>query len=551
MESAEQLKASGNEQLKAGEYQAALQYYDRALAVAEPAAAAPIWSNRSLACIKSGLCRRALHDAERSMLLNRDWCKAHFRRAAAHLKCNEPVEALLAAKTALDTASTAAETRECENVIQQAIDAAGEEEQEDPSPPDLSAYGDGICFNSKVAVRPVEGAGLGVVALEPILAGETVITVQHHAMLSHSTVGNEEHYEVIQQLAPSRLSIILLTACVALSDSSSQWHRYFSTQVPRHLTLPLFFSASELTELQAPVFADEVSWKHTQKLAEEYRQVLQAAMQCTHPSVDSVLQHLSWERFKWAFGLHLSRSLPIYYKTNEGEPDGAGHNSTGFMPGMDILNTGVSVEERQTAVELVHTDDSVKTVCVQPLAKGDQVLLNYTNRPNKYWLLNFGFVPSNNPDERVQIDLLQEPSQPHRQLLDSVSDDHLDNFCVRLRFGFEFCQMSDQMCACLWVASKSEQQVNELLDQDVTLLREQKLWRNVEPAHLQLLSKSCCEALEAYATTCEQDEQLLEMVPVASNIYWAVIYRLERKRVLVQVSDKSLRELERKTLVCE
>ena len=87
------------------------------------------------------------------------------------------------------------------------------------------------------------------------------------------------------------------------------------------------------------------------------------------------------------------------------------------------------------------------------------------------------FVPSNNPDERVQIDLLQEPSQPHRQLLDSVSDDHLDNFCVRLRFGFEFCQMSDQMCACLWVASKSEQQVNELLDQDVALLRTQKLWR--------------------------------------------------------------------------
>ena len=79
MESAEQLKASGNEQLKAGDYQAALQYYDRALAVAEPAAAAPIWSNRSLACIKSGRGRRALHDAERSMLLNSDWCKAHFR----------------------------------------------------------------------------------------------------------------------------------------------------------------------------------------------------------------------------------------------------------------------------------------------------------------------------------------------------------------------------------------------------------------------------------------------------------------------------------------
>ena len=48
-----------------------------------------------------------------------------------------------------------------------------------------------------------------------------------------------------------------------------------------------------------------------------------------------------------------------------------------------------------------------------------------------------------------------------------------------------------------------------------------------------------------------QDEQLLGIVPVASNIYWAVIYRLERKRILVQVSEKSLQELERKILVCE
>ena len=43
---------------------------------------------------------------------------------------------------------------------------------------------------------------------------------------------------------------------------------------------------------------------------------------------------------RWAFGLHLSRSLPIYYRANEGEPDEAGKVSTGFMPGMDILNTG-------------------------------------------------------------------------------------------------------------------------------------------------------------------------------------------------------------------
>ena len=104
-----ELKAQGNQQLKAGNYLEALELYDRSLGLCADysSESAAVWSNRSLCCYKMGSFTNALHDAERAMLADGSWCKPHFRRASAHLRLGQKRFARLACIAAMELARTA------------------------------------------------------------------------------------------------------------------------------------------------------------------------------------------------------------------------------------------------------------------------------------------------------------------------------------------------------------------------------------------------------------------------------------------------------------
>eukprot|EP00658_Telonema_sp_P-2_P065517 TRINITY_DN54739_c0_g1_i1.p1 TRINITY_DN54739_c0_g1~~TRINITY_DN54739_c0_g1_i1.p1 ORF type:complete len:562 (-),score=182.64 TRINITY_DN54739_c0_g1_i1:253-1938(-) len=530
---ADELKARGSQELKRGNLEAALEYYDRSIELYGGAVeSAAAWSNRSLCCLNAGAATRAVQDAERAMLANKRWCKPHYRRAAAHLRLGEWRMAASAAGSALDLARTESERREVHKLQEQIASSRGKPHGEQqhlhsPDPKGTAAGYPAICFDQRVEVRAVEGAGSGIIALEAIPANTAVITVPHTELLNMQQV-LEAHPE-LEEVVQSRLSRVLVAAWFAFQQPSSKWNR-FMRACPAELTLPLFFSEWEKQQLQDGVFEDEVDWKHLKPLQDEYQQLLDLLRSDKNGSL-TLLQQLSWEGFKWVFGLHLSRSLPCFL---DGGADG-GAAVTSFVPGMDCANTGVSQEERGRSCELTHAENRMELTTTQPCQPGEQLLLNYNNRPNKYWLLNFGFVPSGNPEELVTVELESrfEGDSARHELLRALTDEAY--LALELGFGFRLDQLEEPVKQWLWVCSLKADQ----LGCDMASVSRERPWDQLDGRMRGVLAAVCLEKLEEFATTPDQDEELVRSVEVGSNLYWAIVYRLERKRILLEAVNAS------------
>jgi len=82
MADAASCKEMGNEAMAQADYVNAMKWYSQALTFAPKDGA--LYSNRSFAFLRLGLCSRALADAEEAVRLRPDWAKAHFRRAEAY-----------------------------------------------------------------------------------------------------------------------------------------------------------------------------------------------------------------------------------------------------------------------------------------------------------------------------------------------------------------------------------------------------------------------------------------------------------------------------------
>jgi tetratricopeptide (TPR) repeat protein len=75
-------RCAGNDAFEAGQLEAALLAYTRAISAAPGDAAA--WSNRAAAFLALRRFPQALHDAQRAQQLRPDWAKPRARAAAAH-----------------------------------------------------------------------------------------------------------------------------------------------------------------------------------------------------------------------------------------------------------------------------------------------------------------------------------------------------------------------------------------------------------------------------------------------------------------------------------
>jgi len=93
-------KKQGNEAFKAKDYQQAAVFYTDCITLKENVPV--IWANRSMCWLKMSEAAKALADADKSISLDANYTKAHFRRGVALIELKRFVDALKTFRTVLD-----------------------------------------------------------------------------------------------------------------------------------------------------------------------------------------------------------------------------------------------------------------------------------------------------------------------------------------------------------------------------------------------------------------------------------------------------------------
>jgi len=120
-----------------------------------------------------------------------------------------------------------------------------------------------------------------------------------------------------------------------------------------------------------------------------------------------------------SMALWYSRALPIH----------SGGNGAGIIPVLDMVNHSSTPNAELFYVEshCESHEGEVGRGCyhvevrmnrgVQP---GDSICFEYNPRPNRQWLLHFGFIPSHNPLDLVKIELRPCLVRERRELLTAL-----------------------------------------------------------------------------------------------------------------------------------
>eukprot|EP00873_Tetraselmis_striata_P038648 jgi/Tetstr1/458912/TSEL_000378.t1 len=397
--------------------------------------------------------------------------------------------------------------------------------------------------------------GRGVVVRDghTVVAGDTLVSVP----LETAVVVDEG----ARGICPD--THLALTLLQQINDESALFHQYVAA-LPAELHLAWLWSERELRELQSEAVADsarsvrdhvESQYEELPHLPEEY-----AALGAG----------VSWEEFRWAMSVVHSRSfaasmpgsgrrlrciVPIADMFNHGSPrpGGAPQHRWRLAPGPDSSGAGA-----RFVVE-----------AAGGAAAGSELLITYGRKKNADLLVEYGFVEADNSWERGVLydsaqalvyddelraeeslmaamkkeDVVYSAVPPHHYLAAQPSGqarvvagllrvlhaDHADLPLLASHFDDE-----EEGVVFDWneaaVAAAASPEARRRIAEAEVLVRRQ-------------LAARCDELLGDFATTLEEDEQLLAAAEAAteptSTRWWlALQYRMQAKRTLLAVKDR-------------
>jgi len=281
---------------------------------------------------------------------------------------------------------------------------------------------------------------------------------------------------------------------------------------------------------------DEIDWRHREPLEADYRILCNTTFWEDPASWDPRVYSL--DAFTRANVLLSSRALPD------------AENASVLLPGIDLLNTpaDAALSSEVSCVTLEYPSPNEFSIVLQDgVEAGKQIFLRYgSGRPNKVWMLNFGFVMPSNSAERTELDLFRtdELSPSQEGLIRALEGAR----SITLRLGFLEERISDEVWISLWVSSLPlERAVEEL---ESVGEREEELIRiaceeATRERSVALLRGILQSSLQAQRTSIEEDEAFLTKFwagpptegesparDLDENMASAVEYRLAKKALV-------------------
>jgi len=272
---------------------------------------------------------------------------------------------------------------------------------------------------------------------------------------------------------------------------------------------------------------------------------------------------LQVEHYKWALATSWARTFLVAMppfgecqprteeqenKPGSNDEQEIKHEVTAFIPFADLLNYSA---QEPCGGEMDSNYQYFRVWTSHPISPGEQIFIEYGNKGNAELLLYYGFAIQDNPNSSLKLAFYLAKSDPliiQKEKL--LKDLHMSPYHVDDDYlWYEIPVMMGELN--LNEETERITTINPLL---MPFLRISAITNEVELtcptfsepislaneiAALHTLGEKCQSQVDGYPTTIEEDEEILsERPPSNPRILFAVIARLEEKRIYTDITEK-------------
>eukprot|EP01018_Ginkgo_biloba_P038228 Gb_38065 [translate_table: standard] len=383
--------------------------------------------------------------------------------------------------------------------------------------------------SSSISVKPeLVPERLGLVAQRNISPGEVVLEVPKKLWISMDTVNASEIGKLCQGLRPwVAISLFILRE---KSNLGSPWSPYLNI-LPETLDSPMFWSEEELAELRGTQLLSTVSG-YKDYVENEF---LKVQKEIIVPNRHLFNFAVTQEDFLWAFGMLRSRAFPPLTGDN-----------LALVPFADLVNHGFHITAEEPSWErrqsgLFSRQEALAVRSPVAFKSGEQVVMQYgMNKSNAQLALDYGIVENGITNgSREVFTLTLEIAESDPFFADKLDIAELNGMETIKYFDITGDQgVPEAILTFLRLLA--------LGGTDAFLLEpvfRDSVWEHLslpvsqdnEAAVCKVILDGCRSALDGYATTIEEDEDLLRGQRLDPRLEIAVVIRIGEKRVLQEI----------------
>ncbi|WP_224242991.1 SET domain-containing histone-lysine N-methyltransferase [Hyalangium gracile] len=368
---------------------------------------------------------------------------------------------------------------------------------------------------SKVHIVTPEGGERGVLALDDIAPGETLLRIPRRHVLTVEDVRASEMGQLLDahaQLDEERtyLSAFLLQERERGEDSF--WKPFLDMLPKAFPSHPFFFEEHELALLQGSFLAGMVGIQQ-RIVAERYVHLSQHV-----PGFN----RFTFDAFVWAHFAVVTRTFTMTR---------SGSHASCLVPLVDMINDGRPWDSPWAWLE---EEQCFQVKSLGAVAAGQELHTTYGNKSNLSLLLQYGYVHEDNAHDEVLLLLGIPPGDAFtaekQRLLGLSSPDEQRSFKLSRTYDAE---AMAELFAFLRIAQAEagELSVLEAAPDALALARAPLSPRNEEKLHA-AFAAGCEKRLAGYATSLEEDERLLREEALSPNARNCILLRRGEKRLL-------------------
>jgi len=316
----------------------------------------------------------------------------------------------------------------------------------------------------------------------------------------------------------SRHSMLAAYVLQEKANPTSYWKPYIDILPEAYDTVPLFFSETQLAELEGSMAIEKIQERHN-SLQVEY---------------DNLVEHVpmfaefSYKDFVWARLVIITRIFGMVID---------GIKTEGLVPMADMLN---HKRPRETKWTYQQSRKGFVITTLNPIEKDCEVFDSYGRKCNSRFFVNYGFVPEENEDNEAVMHFELEPDDPVGDLKCRMSGMYSNlryprRFQIPLQYNDPNNKVREAFSHVRFlVATKDE--LLEFFDEDnMTISNVPPMSYENERRTLEKFAKAASQSLVKFPHSLEHDHELLsdlESYPLLSNKRNIVLMRCGEKTVL-------------------
>ena len=356
-------------------------------------------------------------------------------------------------------------------------------------------------------LRAVWGRGRGLVTTRPVEAGETLMRVPLMKCLSTASARRGAIAPALAEISSPRVTVEAVVALHLLHElyvqgAASPWWPYVSI-LPADVGSPVMWAPRELAQLEGSNlvgFRDAVLRAWT-----EQRDALFPALTERYPELFPE-QHFRTSRWVWAMSTVWSRAAHV--------PAGNGRTLLAMVPLFDMFNHGYGRGDGSSSPAAIETrwDPTSGAIVVRSTygfpGPGHEARFNYGDKPSQYALLQYGFVPMNNPGECVEVALHLPKRDALRARKSALLTKH-DLSPKERNFHFYPRRLDPDLLAATRIQMMTEAELDDPIAEAAAVAGASVGARNEAKTRAVLL-KAAYDMLVRYPTTLWEDKRRIE-----------------------------------------